>query len=220
MDFKKPNPFNLVRMNLLFVLTNTLIMMTHSQAPLPYAMNALEPYMSQETLEYHYGKHHTTYVDNLNRLIVGTPFENSPLEEIVMQAEGPLFNNAAQAWNHDLFFLSLSPRAKTVPEGALKKAIERDFGSVEAFKKQFDQAATGLFGSGWVYLAETPEGKLEIVSESNAGNPLRRGLKPLMCVDVWEHSYYIDTRNSRPEYLQNFWKLLDWNVVEQRYEIR
>lgn len=207
-------------MNFLFVIINTLIMMTHSQATLPYAMNALEPYMSQETLEYHYGKHHKTYVDNLNRLIVGTPFENSSLEEIVRRAEGPLFNNAAQTWNHDLFFLSLSPQAKTAPEGALKSAIERDFGSLEAFKEQFDKAATGLFGSGWVYLAENPDGKLEIVSESNAGNPLRRGLKPLMCVDVWEHAYYIDTRNSRPEFLKNFWKLLDWKSIEQRYEAK
>ena len=205
-------------MSLFVSIFYSLIMMTHTQAPLPYAMDALEPYMSQETLEYHYGKHHKTYVDNLNRLVVGTPFENSSLEEIVVQADGPLFNNAAQAWNHDLFFLTLSPHAKTAPEGALKKAIERDFGSVEAFKEQFDKAAVGLFGSGWVWLAETPEGTLQILAESNAGNPLRKGLKTLMGVDVWEHSYYIDTRNSRPEYLKNFWKLLDWSVVEQRFE--
>ena len=194
--------------------------MTHTQAPLPYALDALEPYMSRETLEYHYGKHHKTYVDNLNRLIVGTPYETMTLEEIVKQADGVLFNNAAQAWNHDMFFLTLSPEAKTEPEGALREAICRDFGSWEAFQEQFDKAATGLFGSGWVWLAENSDGKLEIVSESNAGNPLRRGMKTLMGVDVWEHSYYIDTRNSRPEYLKNFWKLLDWKVVEQRYENR
>lgn len=193
------------------------MIMTHTQAQLPYAINALEPYMSQETLEYHYGKHHKTYVDNVNKMIVGTPFENMPLEEIVIKSDGPLFNNAAQAWNHNIFFLTFSPDAKTKPEGALLDAINRDFGSFDAFKEQFDKAAVGLFGSGWVWLAENKNGHLEIVSESNAGNPLRKGMKTLMGVDVWEHSYYIDTRNSRPEYLKNFWNILDWKVVEERY---
>lgn len=205
-------------MNTLLLFINTLMIMTHTQAPLPYAMNALEPYMSQETLEYHYGKHHKTYVDNVNKLIVGTPYENMTLEEIVIKSDGPLFNNAAQAWNHNIFFTNFSPNAKTKPEGALLAAIDRDFGSFDAFKEQFDKAAVGLFGSGWVWLAENKDGKLEILSESNAGNPLRKGLKTLMGVDVWEHSYYIDTRNSRPEYLKNFWSILDWKAVEDRYD--
>ncbi len=204
-------------MNSLLLFINMLLVMTHTQPQLPYAMDALAPYMSQETLEYHYGKHLKAYVDNVNKMIPNTVFENATLDEIVMKAEGPLFNNAAQVWNHNLFFLSFSPKAKEAPEGALLEAINRDFGSLDAFKEQFEKAAVALFGSGWTWLAVGADGKLQIISESNAGNPLRKGLKTLMGVDVWEHSYYIDYRNRRADYLKAFWKILDWKTVEDRY---
>ena len=140
-----------------------------------------------------------------------------PLEEICVKAEGPIFNNGAQAWNHIFFFNSFSPSAQAAPSGALADAIDRDFGSLEAFKEQFGKAATTLFGSGWVWLCADKEGKLSIVAEPNAGNPLKKGLTPLLCIDVWEHAYYIDYRNRRPEIVKNFWDLVDWKVVEQRY---
>lgn len=193
------------------------MIMTHSLPTLPYEMDALAPRMSRETLEYHYGKHLKTYIDNLNNLIAGTPFAEMPLEEICVKAEGPIFNNGAQAWNHIFFFNSFSPSAQTAPSGALADAIDRDFGSLEAFKEQFGKAATTLFGSGWVWLCADKEGKLSIVAEPNAGNPLKKGLTPLLCIDVWEHAYYIDYRNRRPEFVKNFWELVDWKVVEQRY---
>lgn len=193
------------------------MIMTHSLPTLPYEMDALAPQMSRETLEYHYGKHLKTYIDNLNNLIAGTPFAEMPLEEICIKAEGPIFNNGAQAWNHIFFFNSFSPSAQAAPTGALADAIDRDFGSLEAFKEQFSKAATTLFGSGWVWLCSDKEGKLSIVAEPNAGNPLKKGLTPLLCIDVWEHAYYIDYRNRRPEFVKNFWELVDWKVVEQRY---
>lgn len=193
------------------------MIMTHSLPTLPYEMDALAPRMSRETLEYHYGKHLKTYIDNLNNLIAGTPFAEMPLEEICIKAEGPIFNNGAQAWNHIFFFNSFSPPAQAAPSGALADAIDRDFGSLEAFKEQFGKAATTLFGSGWVWLCSDKEGKLSIVVEPNAGNPLKKGLTPLLCIDVWEHAYYIDYRNRRPEFVKNFWELVDWKVVEQRY---
>lgn len=193
------------------------MIMTHSLPALPYEMEALAPHMSRETLEYHYGKHLKTYIDNLNNLIVGTPFAEMPLEEICVKAEGPIFNNGAQAWNHIFFFNSLTPASQGAPTGALAAAIDRDFGSLEAFKEQFGKAATSLFGSGWVWLCSDKAGKLSIVAESNAGNPLKKGLTPLLCIDVWEHAYYIDYRNSRSEFIKNFWELVNWKVVEQRY---
>lgn len=193
------------------------MIMTHSLPTLPYEMEALAPHMSRETLEYHYGKHLKTYIDNLNNLIVGTPFAEMPLEEICVKAEGPIFNNGAQAWNHIFFFNSLTPTSQGAPTGALAAAIDRDFGSLEAFKEQFGKAATSLFGSGWVWLCSDKDGKLSIVAEPNAGNPLKKGLTPMLCIDVWEHAYYIDYRNSRPEFIKNFWELVNWKVVEQRY---
>ena len=193
------------------------MIMTHSLPTLPYEMEALAPHMSRETFEYHYGKHLKTYIDNLNNLIVGTPFAEMPLEEICVKAEGPIFNNGAQAWNHIFFFNSLTSTSQGAPTGALAAAIDRDFGSLEAFKQQFGKAATSLFGSGWVWLCSDKDGKLSIVAEPNAGNPLKKGLTPMLCIDVWEHAYYIDYRNSRPEFIKNFWELVNWKVVEQRY---
>lgn len=191
--------------------------MKHELPVLPYALDALAPKMSQETLEYHYGKHHQTYVTNLNNLIVGTPYENSTLEEIIMKADGPIFNNAAQVWNHTFFFFGLSPKPQSAPTGALAAAIDKAFGSFDAFKDQFSKAAAGVFGSGWAWLVENKAGDLEIVQTSNAANPLQKGLRPLLAADVWEHAYYIDYRNSRPNFLSNLWDLVDWKTIEKRY---
>ncbi|WP_338158141.1 superoxide dismutase [uncultured Phocaeicola sp.] len=189
--------------------------MTHTMPELPYPMEALAPHMSKETLDYHYGKHLQTYVDNLNKLIPGTPYENSTLEEMVCKAEGPVFNNAAQAWNHTFFFQSLTPAQAEMP-ASLQEALTRDFGSVEAFKEAFTKSAVGLFGSGWAWLVADAQGKLSIKAESNAGNPLRQGLKPVLVVDVWEHAYYIDYRNRRAAFVEAFWKLVDWEKVAAR----
>ncbi|MCI5560853.1 MAG: superoxide dismutase [Phocaeicola sp.] len=189
--------------------------MTHNMPQLPYAMDALAPLMSQETLEYHYGKHLQTYVNNLNNLIKGTEFENLTLEEIVKKSEGGIFNNAAQAWNHAVFFCGFSPVEKNIPANLAERLV-RDFGSVEAFKEAFGKAAAGVFGSGWTWLAEDAEGKLMIKSYSNAGNPLPEGLNVIFGLDVWEHSYYIDYRNNRLAYIDAFWKLLDWEVAAKR----
>lgn len=191
--------------------------MIHVLPQLPYAADALAPRMSKETMDYHYGKHHQAYVNNLNNLIPGTVYEDMPLEEIILKADGAIFNNAAQAWNHTFFFFTLSPIPKSVPTGNLAEAINRDFGSFDAFKEQFAKAAIGLFGSGWTWLVQDDTGKLSIVSESNAGNPLRKWLHPLMAIDVWEHAYYIDFRNRRPDFVHTFWDLVDWHVVEKRY---
>lgn len=189
--------------------------MIHKMPELPYALEALAPKMSKETLEYHYGKHLQTYVDNLNRLIVGTPYEEMPLDQIVQKADGGIFNNAAQAWNHTFFFQMLTPAQKPMPE-KLAERLARDFGSVEAFKEAFTKAATGLFGAGWVWLAADKSGKLQILSESNAGNPLTKGLKPIMGIDVWEHAYYIDYRNRRADFIKSYWELVDWDKVADR----
>lgn len=183
--------------------------------PLPYAMDALEPFMSMETLEYHYGKHLQTYVDNLNRLSEGTPYAEMPLEEIVLTSDGPLYNNAAQVWNHTFFFDTLTPDKTDMPKD-LKTAIEQDFGSVAEFKEKLKAAATGIFGSGWAWLVQDKNGKLHIIQESNAGNPMRDGYKPLMTIDVWEHAYYIDYRNRRAEYVDKCWNIIDWTKVAQR----
>ncbi len=188
--------------------------MQHELPPLPYAMDALEPYISKETLEYHYGKHHKTYVDNLNNLIPGTEFEDLVLEEIVCRASGPIFNNAAQVWNHTFYWNCMQPNGGGEPEGKLADAIRRDFGSFAAFKEAFSKAAVTLFGSGWAWLVKSGD-KLEIVQTGNAGNPMTSGQKPLLTCDVWEHAYYIDYRNARAKYVENFWNLVNWDFVAQ-----
>lgn len=191
--------------------------MKHEMPQLHYAQDALAPKMSAETLDFHYGKHVKTYVDNLNKLVVGTPFEDKSLQEIIVGADGAVLNNAAQVWNHAFFFNSLSPDPK--PMGPKVSAtLAANFGSAEEFHAQFTAAALGLFGSGWVWLAADESGKLSIVPESNAGNPLRRGLRPILVVDVWEHAYYIDYRNRRADYLQAVWELIDWAVVRKRLD--
>lgn len=189
--------------------------MKHELPPLPYPMDALEPYISRETLEYHYGKHHKAYVDNLNNLIPGTEFENLALEEIVLKASGPIFNNGAQVWNHTFYWNGLLPNGGGTPKGAIADAITRDYGSFEAFKEAFSKAAVTLFGSGWAWLVINSAGKLEIVQTSNAGNPMTADKKPLLTCDVWEHAYYIDYRNARPKYVENFWNLVNWDFVNR-----
>ncbi len=184
---------------------------------LPYALDALAPLIDRKTLEFHYGKHHLAYVNNLNNLVSGTQFEHASLETIIIEAEGGIFNNGAQVWNHTFYFYSLSPDGGGEPVGALKVAIETEFGSFEQFKVDFTKAATTLFGSGWAWLVKNKEGKLEIIQESNAGNPLRSGLTPILTCDVWEHAYYLDYQNKRPDYIEAFWKLIDWNIVGSRY---
>jgi len=189
--------------------------MQHTLPQLPYNMNALSPYISEETLQYHYGKHLQTYVDNLNKLIPGTQYENMTLEEIVKQSEAGVFNNAGQIWNHTFYFLGFSPKSGQTPGEKTLELIERDFGSFEAFQEAFTASALGNFGSGWTWLVQNADGKLAIVNTSNAGTPLTTdGVKILLTCDVWEHAYYIDTRNSRPKYLENFWNILDWERVE------
>ncbi|WNL45197.1 Fe-Mn family superoxide dismutase [Dyella sp. BiH032] len=181
--------------------------------PLPYELHGLAPHLSAETLEYHYGKHHRAYVTNLNALIAGTEFEGMQLEEIVRRASGPIFNNAAQAWNHSFYWNSMSPRGGGAPQGRLADAIARDFGSFEAFKEAFAKSGTTLFGSGWTWLVQRPDGKLAIVNTANADTPLTGEDRPLLVADVWEHAYYIDYRNARPNYLQAFWQLAHWEFA-------
>jgi Fe-Mn family superoxide dismutase len=184
---------------------------------LPYKPDALSPFLSAETIEFHYGKHHQAYVNNLNGLVPGTEFENSDLESIIKKAEGPVFNNAAQIWNHTFYFESFSKDGRKVPAGPLADAINKSFGSFESFKELFTKSAATLFGSGWAWLAVKDDGTLQILQESNAGNPLKKGLKPLLTCDVWEHAYYIDYRNRRPDYIKSFWEIIDWNVISKRY---
>ena len=191
---------------------------------LPYAPNALEPVISQETIEYHHGKHLQTYVDNLNKLIAGTEFESMPLEQIVAKSQGAIFNNAGQILNHNLYFLQFKPYTNeqspiTNDELPVIKAIIRDFGSFEAFKAEFEQKGTTLFGSGWVWLAADKDGKLVITQEPNAGNPVTKGLKPLLTMDVWEHAYYIDYRNRRAAHLQALWQIINWDEINRRYTV-
>ncbi len=187
--------------------------MTHVLPPLPYAKDALKPVISAETIDFHYGKHHQAYVTNLNNLVPGTKFENASLEEIVMQADGGIFNNAAQVWNHTFYWNGLSPDGGGEPTGALATAIDQAFGSFSAFREAFVKSAVGNFGSGWTWLVKGEDGKLAIVNTSNAANPMRDGKKPLLTIDVWEHAYYIDYRNARPKYLDEIWKLVNWNFV-------
>lgn len=189
--------------------------MIHTLPPLPYAADALEPKMSQETIGYHYEKHAKAYVDKLNSLIKDTPYESMSLEDIIVKADGAIFNNAAQVWNHVFFFNTLTPEPVKMPED-LEQAIADDFGSAENFKEEMKIATLSLFGSGWVWLAEDQEGRLHITSESNAGNPMKKGLKPLMAIDVWEHAYYIDHRNRRADFFESIWELTDWNIVGLR----
>lgn len=181
---------------------------------LPYALDALEPHISKETLEYHYGKHHQTYVTNLNNLVKGTDLENKSLEELIKTTEGGIFNNAAQVWNHTFYWNCLAPNAGGVPTGKIAEAINKAFGSFEEFKKQFNDAAAKNFGSGWTWLVKKADGSLAIVNTSNAATPVSGEDKPLLTVDVWEHAYYIDYRNARVKYLEEFWALVNWSFVE------
>jgi len=184
---------------------------------LPYAKNALEPYISELTIDYHYGKHHQAYVNNVNNLIKGTKFENSTLEEIIINADGGIFNNGAQVWNHTFYFMQFNPEGCDEPRDELKAAIEKKFGSVEAFKEEFTKKAATLFGSGWAWLVIDDNGELEIIQTSNAGNPLAENKKPLLTCDVWEHAYYLDKKNLRPKYIEDFWKILDWKIISERF---
>ncbi len=187
--------------------------MAHELPPLPYANDALEPHISKETIEFHYGKHHQTYVTNLNNLIKGTEFENAALEDIIKKASGGLFNNAAQVWNHTFYWNCLSPNGGGEPTGAVADAINGAFGSFADFKEKFTQSAATNFGCGWTWLVKTADGKLEIVNTTGAGTPMTDGNTALLTVDVWEHAYYIDYRNARPEYLKHFWELVNWDFV-------
>ncbi len=185
---------------------------------LPYAKDALAPHISEETLEYHYGKHHQTYVTNLNNLVPGTEFEGMSLEEIIKSSSGGIFNNAAQVWNHTFYWNSLSPNGGGEPEGGLANAINRTFGSFDEFKEAFTKCAVTTFGSGWAWLVKNADGSLELVSTSNAGCPLTEGQVPIITCDVWEHAYYIDYRNARPKYLEAFWNLVNWDFAAKNYE--
>ena len=191
--------------------------MVHELPALPYAMNALAPHISQETLEYHYGKHHKTYVDNLNKLIPGTEFESLSLEDIIKKSSGGIFNNAAQVWNHTFYWNCLSPNGGGEPGGALAEAINKKFGSFANFKEQFTQCAVTTFGSGWAWLVKNSDGSLELVSTSNAGTPMTEGKTALLTCDVWEHAYYIDYRNARPKYVESFWNLVNWDFVAKQF---
>jgi Fe-Mn family superoxide dismutase len=184
---------------------------------LSFAPNALEPVLSQKTIEFHYGKHHQAYVNNLNNLVVNTKFENAKLETIVMEADGGIFNNAAQIWNHTFYFESFKSNGGGEPVGKLADAIVKDFGSFAEFKDKFSKAAATLFGSGWAWLVKNADNKLEIVQESNAGNPMKKGMQPILTCDVWEHAYYLDYQNRRPDYIEAFWKILDWEKIGSRY---
>lgn len=184
---------------------------------LPYATDALEPVISKETVEFHHGKHLRTYVDNLNKLIQGTPYEEADLETIVRESDGPVFNNAGQTLNHNLYFLSLSPDGGGEPTGALAKAIDDQWGSFENFKEEFTKAGTSLFGSGWVWLAKDPYGQLVITQEPNGSNPVAHGMTPILGFDVWEHAYYLDYQNRRPDHLNALWNIIDWEEVGKRY---
>jgi len=184
---------------------------------LPYAKDALAPHISAETIEYHYGKHHQAYVNNLNSLLQDHPLANDTLENIIMKSEGGLFNNAAQVWNHTFYWHCLSPQGGGQPEHELAAAIVKEFGSFEQFKENFSKTAITTFGSGWAWLVKDQNGKLSITSTSNADTPMRHGQTALLTCDVWEHAYYIDYRNARPSYLDHFWQLVNWNFVASNF---
>ena len=185
---------------------------------LPYAMDALEPVISKQTLEFHHGKHLAGYVNNLNGLLDGSGFEDASLEDIVCKASGGMLNNAGQILNHNMYFEQfMAPKADNAPTGKLADAIVRDFGSFEAFKEAFQKAGATLFGSGWVWLSADKDGKLVITQEANAANPIQKGLKPLLTFDVWEHAYYLDYQNRRPDHLAALWQIIDWQIIEKRF---
>ncbi|EKD32274.1 MAG: hypothetical protein ACD_77C00140G0009 [uncultured bacterium] len=184
---------------------------------LPYNSEALEPVISKKTIEFHHGKHHQAYVTNLNNLIPGTIYEKMSLDEIVKKSEGGIFNNAAQIWNHTFYFNSFKPGGSKVPEGKFAAAVNKTWGSLDAFKKEFGNAAATLFGSGWAWLVKDEKGELSIIKESNAGNPLTKGLVPILTFDVWEHAYYIDYQNRRADYLTALWGIVNWDAVSARY---
>ena len=195
--------------------------MIHTLPELPYDLDALNPHLSRQTLEFHHGKHQLAYVNTLNTLIPGTRFEDADLETMICEASDAIFNNAAQIWNHTFYFAALSNKPKPEPEGELRELLLRDFETLDAFRATFLKSALTLFGAGWAWLVFNPEeGNLQIRQESNAGNPLRHGLKPLLTCDVWEHAYYLDYQNRRVDYLEEFWKLIDWRVVESRWAVR
>lgn len=198
-------------------MTRSTFVTTHKLPELPYSMDALQPHISAETLEYHYGKHHATYVDKLNGLIPGTEFESATLEEIIKKASGGIFNNGAQIWNHTFYWNCLTPESSEKPSGELAKSIDAAFGDFTKFKEQFLQSAAGNFGSGWTWLVKNQNGDVEIVNTSNAGNPMTDDKKPLLTCDVWEHAYYIDYRNARPKYVEAFWKIVNWDFVAQNF---
>jgi Fe-Mn family superoxide dismutase len=185
--------------------------------PLPYAYDALEPFMSSQTLHLHHDKHHQTYVTNLNNLIKGTEFENATLEEIVKKSSGGIFNNAAQVWNHTFYWDSLKPNGGGQPSGALADAINAKWGSFDKFKEEFTKVAVGTFGSGWAWLVKKADGSLDLVSTSNAATPLTTDAKPLLTCDVWEHAYYIDYRNARPKYVEAFWNVVNWDFAGKNF---
>lgn len=194
--------------------------MEHQLPPLPYSMDALAPHISKETLEFHYGKHHQTYVTNLNNLIKGTEFEQASLEEIVKKSSGGIFNNAAQVWNHTFYWNGLAPAGKGgggEPQGKLADAIAAKWGSFAKFKEEFTKTAIGTFGSGWAWLVKKPDGSLDLVSTSNAATPLTGADVPLLTCDVWEHAYYVDYRNARPKYVESFWQLVNWDFAEKNF---
>lgn len=184
---------------------------------LPYATDALAPVISKQTIELHYGKHLQTYINNLNDLIQGTKFENADLETIVKESDGAIFNNAGQTLNHNIYFLSFKPNGGGEPKGRLAEAIKKQWGSFDEFKKEFNAAATAVFGSGWAWLAKDSEGKLSIEKEANGGNPVTKGLTPILGFDVWEHAYYLDYQNRRADHLNEIWKIIDWDKVSERY---
>jgi len=193
--------------------------MSFKHPELPYAADALQPHISKETLEFHHGKHHKTYVDKLNDLVSGKPQEKMPLEEVIMSADaGPVFNNAAQVWNHTFYWHCLSPQGGGEPQAAMAEAITKSFGSFDKFKEEFTQKSITLFGSGWAWLAKKSDGSLSIEQTSNADLPMKHGMKALLTCDVWEHAYYIDYRNARPKYLDAFWNLVNWEFVQKNLE--
>ena len=191
--------------------------MEHTLPPLPYAMDALQPHISKETLEYHYGKHHQTYVTNLNNLIKGTEYENASLEDIIKKSSGGLFNNSAQVWNHTFFWNCMKPNGGGAPAGAVAAAITGKWGSFDKFKEEFTKSAVGNFGSGWTWLVKKSDGSVDIVNTSNAATPLTTADKPLLTCDVWEHAYYIDYRNARPKFVEAFWNLVNWDFVAKNF---
>ena len=192
--------------------------MKFSQPRLPYAVDALQPYISRNTIDYHYGKHESNYINTLNALIEGTEFENMSLEDIIVKSEGKIFNNASQAWNHIFYFFQFSPEGLKEPTGKLREKIDATFGSFDEFKRQFEEKGATLFGSGWVWLSADKNGDLHITQSPNAGNPMTEGLRPILTFDVWEHAYYLDYQNRRGDYFESWWRKVDWPGVSRTYD--